>query len=125
MADSISTNYYGVLGVTHTATAEEIKSAFLKLAAEYQAQGKPANIDAVERFRTIVRAYHVLGNEEQRRRYDRLGEAGVDPTQIPSGYDLDRLAQLASPSSRWGRLAEVSIPAMINDLRILTDTDKD
>lgn len=124
MADPISTDYYCVLGVAHAATAEEIRSAFLKLAAEYHAQGKPANIEAVERFRTITRAYHVLSDAEQRSRYDRLGEAGVDPAQIPSGYDLDRLAQLAK-SSRWRRLTENSIPAMVNDLRILTDTDKD
>jgi DnaJ-class molecular chaperone len=125
MSDPAKTDYYGVLGVDHSATAEDIKAAFLKLAAEYQAQGKPANMEAVERFRTITRAYHVLSDAEQRSRYDRLGEAGVDPMQITSGYDPDRLAQLASSNSRWSSLTEASIPAIMNDLRILTDTDKD
>ena len=124
MADPVKTNYYDVLGVGHAATAEDIQAAFLKLAAEYQAKGKPANVEAVERFREIVRAHRVLSDQEQRNRYDRLGEAGVDPPQIPTGYDLDRLAQLAV-SSRWRSPMDVSIPAMINDFRILTDTDKD
>ena len=92
-----------------------------------QAQGKPANIEAVERLRDLVRASRILSDSEQRNRYDRLGEAGVDLTQIPSGYDLDRLAQLAlsARAGGGGSLAGVSISAMINDLRILTDTDKD
>lgn len=83
---------YEVLGVTHSASEEEIKSAFLKLATEYQASREPANIDEVERFRVIARAYHVLIDPEQRRRYDKFGLKGLEDVPISSGYDqLDEL----------------------------------
>lgn len=80
MVDPAHTNYYDVLGVAQTATSEDVRSAFLKFAAEYHAQGKPANIEAVERFRGIVRAYYVLGNEEQPVRQARRswGRPGAD-----------------------------------------------
>ena len=85
------------------ATQEEIKNAFLKIAGEYHAAGKPANIDAVERFRRIARAYHVLIDADQRRRYDRLGENGIIDRPIPTGYDnLDALEQrVNSDRHRW------------------------
>ena len=92
MATQAKRDYYEVLGVSHTATEEEIKSAFLKLAAEYHASGKPANIEAVERFRVIAHAYHILIDPEQRRHYDKLGLKGIEDVPISTGYDqLDEL----------------------------------
>jgi curved DNA-binding protein CbpA len=89
-------DYYEVLGVTRTATENEIKEAFLKIAGEYHAAGKPANIEAVERFRRIARAYHVLIDAEQRRRYDKFGESGLFDQPIATGYDnLDQLERRA------------------------------
>jgi DnaJ-class molecular chaperone len=89
-------DYYEVLGITRTASEEEIKTAFLKLAAEYQAQGKPANIEAVERFRVIARAYHILIDAEQRQHYDRLGENGIMDQPGLTGYDVDALQKWAA-----------------------------
>jgi len=92
-------DYYEILSVSRTATEQEIRSAFLKMAAEYQAAGKPAGIEAVEHFREIARAYRILIDPEQRTRYDRFGENGVvEP--FSSGYDLNELEHLIP---RWVR----------------------
>ena len=96
MAAQAKPGYYEVLGVTRTATEQEIKSAFLKLAAEYQANGKPANIEAVERFREIARAYRTLSDPEQRRQYDQFGENGIVSKPLSTGYDPDQLERLAN-----------------------------
>jgi DnaJ-class molecular chaperone len=103
-------DYYGILGVARTATEQEIKSAFLKLAAEYQANGKPANIEAVERFREIARAYRTLGDPEQRRRYDQFGESAIVGKPLSTGYDPDELEQLANTRSyyQWPTLDPVT-----------------
>jgi DnaJ-class molecular chaperone len=89
-------DYYEVLGITRAASEEEIKTAFLKLAAEYQAQGKPADIEAVERFRVIARAYHILIDPEQRRHYDRLGENGVIAQPLATKIDPAELEKWAA-----------------------------
>jgi DnaJ-class molecular chaperone len=82
--------------VSRSATEQEIKSAFLKLAAEYQAGGKPANMEAVERFREIARAYRTLSDPEQRHVYDQFGESAVVEKPLSSGYDLDELERRAT-----------------------------
>ncbi len=108
MATDARRDDYEILGVSHAATAQEIKAAFLRLAAGYQAQGKPANIEAVERFRDIARAFHILSDGEQRSRYDRLGEAGVDPTAVSSGYDPDLFEKWTTDANLWN-------PVPVND----------
>lgn len=77
MATQAKRDYYELLGIPRAATEEEIKDAFLGLAAEYQAGAEPANIDAVERFRNIARAYRILSDPEQKRRYDTSGVSGI------------------------------------------------
>ena len=96
MATQAKRDYYEILSVSRTATEQEIKSAFLKLAAEYQAGGKPANMEAVERFREIARAYRILSDPEQRHLYDQFGENAVVAKPLSSGYDLDELERRAT-----------------------------
>lgn len=103
MTEQAKRDYYAILGVSRAATSEEIHAAFLKLATEYQAQGKPANIEAVERFREIARAYRILSDPAQRSRYARLGETGVDSQNISSGYDP---AELEKWVPKFGRLPD-------------------
>jgi len=67
----MSKNYYDILGVSKTATADEIKKAFRKLAHEHhpdKAHGNEA------KFKEINEAYQVLGNEEKRKQYDQFGQ---------------------------------------------------
>ncbi|HXO38490.1 MAG TPA: DnaJ domain-containing protein [Candidatus Acidoferrum sp.] len=101
MATQAKRDYYEILSVTRTATEQEIKSSFQKLAADYQAKGIPANIDAVERFREIARAYRILSDADQRRRYDQFGESGIVFQPVASGYDLDELEQRANFGGRY------------------------
>jgi DnaJ-class molecular chaperone len=60
--------------VTRTATEQEIRRAFQKLAAEFHAAGKPRNIDDVEKIRAIATAYRVLsdGENDVLRRFEDL-----------------------------------------------------
>lgn len=70
-------DYYEVLAVSRTATDQEIKSAYRRLAVKYHPDKNPNDATAEERFKEAAEAYSVLSNSEQRRRYDRFGHAGV------------------------------------------------
>lgn len=71
-----SKDYYELLGVSRTATPEEIRKAYRKLARQYHPDVNKAP-DAAERFSEIQEAYDVLSDEEKRQSYDRFGHAGV------------------------------------------------
>src|SRR5262249_24462580 len=103
LATQVKRDYYEILGVRRTASEHEIKDTFLKLAAEFQAAGKPENIEAVESFREIARAYRVLIDPEQRRSYDQFGESATIGQKTPSGYDLDELERRSRTGAycRW------------------------
>jgi molecular chaperone DnaJ len=70
-------DYYEVLGVERSASAEEIKRAYKKLAAKYHPDRNPGDSEAIERFKEASEAFDILGNEDTRVRYDRFGHAGV------------------------------------------------
>jgi len=65
-------DYYAILGVHETATPEEIKRAYRRLALQYHPDRNPGDPKAAERFKEITEAYGVLIDEEKRRHYDRL-----------------------------------------------------
>jgi molecular chaperone DnaJ len=70
-------DYYEVLEVGRTATAEEIKKAYRKKAIQYHPDKNPGNKDAEDRFKEAAEAYDVLSNPDKRTRYDQYGHAGV------------------------------------------------
>ena len=66
-------DYYKSLGVTRDASAEDIKKAFRKLARQYHPDVAKVKKGAEEKFKEINEAYEVLGDPENRRKYDELG----------------------------------------------------
>ena len=67
-------DYYETLGVARTATEEEIKKAFRKLARKHHPDVNPGDKSAEEQFKKINEAYEVLSDKEKRAKYDRFGE---------------------------------------------------
>jgi molecular chaperone DnaJ len=70
-------DYYDVLGVARTASDQDIKSAYRKLALKYHPDRNPGDRTAEERFKEAAEAYSVLAEPDKRARYDRFGHAGV------------------------------------------------
>ncbi len=67
-------DYYKILGVSKTATQDEIKKAFRKLAVKYHPDKNKGNKEAEEKFKEINEANEVLRDKEKRKKYDELGE---------------------------------------------------
>ncbi len=78
MADN-KRDYYEVLGVEKTASADEIKKAYRKSAMKYHPDRNPGDKTAEEKFKELGEAYEVLSDDQKRARYDQYGHAGVDP----------------------------------------------
>lgn len=70
-------DYYEVLGVSRSATEQDLKKSYRRLAHQYHPDKNQADPEAEEKFKEAAEAYAVLSNAEQRQRYDRFGHAGV------------------------------------------------
>ena len=66
-------DYYKILGVERSATQDEIKKAYRKLAVKYHPDKNPDDKVAEEKFKEISEAYQVIGNPDSRKKYDELG----------------------------------------------------
>ncbi|MDC0579617.1 molecular chaperone DnaJ [Bacteroidia bacterium] len=71
-------DYYDILEVSKSSTADEIKKAYRKKAIKYHPDKNPDNKEAEEKFKEAAEAYEVLSNPEKKQRYDQFGHAGVD-----------------------------------------------
>ena len=70
-------DFYDVLGVSKSSSAEEIKKAYRKLAIKYHPDKNPDDHTAEDKFKEAAEAYEILSNPEKKQRYDHYGHAGV------------------------------------------------
>src|SRR4051812_45128636 len=88
---------YAELGVKRTATSDEIKKAYRKLARKYHPDVNPGNRDAEERFKRISFAHDVLSDDSKRKAYDEFGDAGLQ-----AGFDADRAREYKRAQESMG-----------------------
>jgi molecular chaperone DnaJ len=87
-------DYYETLEVSRTATEQEIKSSYRKLALKFHPDRNPGDKKAEEKFKEAAEAYAILSDADKRARYDRFGHAGVggaqgfDPSQFTGFEDI-------------------------------------
>ena len=88
-------DFYRILGVSPTASHDEIRSAYRKLARQFHPDLNPSNPYAEETFKLINVAYEVLKDADRRQKYDFLRRYGVDPSNVfrrnPEEIELEEL----------------------------------
>jgi curved DNA-binding protein len=107
-------DYYKILEVEKSSSDKEIKKAYRRLARQYHPDKNPNNKVAEEKFKEINEAYEVLGNEDNRAKFDRLGRSYHRYQQMggsPGGFDY---SQWASAGGGRGGYRRVNID--IDDL---------
>ena len=92
--------YYKILGVAKTASADEIKKAYRKLALKYHPDKNPGSKEAEAKFKDINEAYAVLSDEKKRKEYDMYGETGFQ--QRYSQEDIFRNFDLNDILNQFG-----------------------
>src|SRR2546423_12977565 len=104
-------DFYDILGVSKTASSDDIRKAHRKLVRQYHPDVNKDNPKAEEKFKEVQEAYDVLSDETKRKNYDQFGHAGVGMGGGPGGgggdpFEAFRRGQQAGPrgspgGARW------------------------
>ena len=76
--DWLEKDFYAVLSVPKTASPDEVKKAYRKLAMQFHPDRNHGDHDAADKFKECTEAFEVLSDPQKRDRYDRFGHAGVE-----------------------------------------------
>ena len=79
-------DYYDILGVSKTSSADEIKKSYRKVAMKYHPDRNPDNKEAEDKFKEAAEAYSVLSDQNKRSQYDQYGHAGVSNATRSGGF---------------------------------------
>ena len=82
-------DYYEVLGVSRSASADEIKKAYRKVAMQFHPDRNPGDKAAEEKFKEAAEAYEVLSDADKKAQYDRFGHAGVSGAGRGQGPNME------------------------------------
>ena len=85
---AVKRDFYEVLGLSSSASADEIKSSYRRLARQHHPDVNQGDGSAEARFKEINEAYEILSNPEKRQRYDQFGHAGVNGAPGAGGFDF-------------------------------------
>ena len=123
-------DYYQVLGVERSASQDEIKRAYRRLARENHPDANPNDPQAEARFKQIAEAYEALGDPERRARYDRFGSSGSrggDPFMGGLGDLFDAFFSTGAARSEAGpqRGADLEVVAVLTLEDVVAGVAKD
>ncbi|MBD3315086.1 MAG: DnaJ domain-containing protein, partial [Chitinivibrionales bacterium] len=79
-------DYYEILGLSKSASEDEIKKAYRKLAVKFHPDKNPGDKEAEEKFREATEAYEVLKDAKKRAQYDQFGHAAFESDVGAGGY---------------------------------------
>src|SRR5688500_16912219 len=94
---SAKRDYYEILGVTKTATPEEVKKAYRKVAIQFHPDKNQGNKEAEEKFKEAAEAYEVLSDSDKRAKYDRFGHSRGN-----GGYSSEHHMNMEDIFSQFG-----------------------
>ena len=93
-------DYYKILGVSTSATLDQIKKAFRQLAIEFHPDKNPNNFSVEDKFQRISEAYAILSNSEKRAEYDQSYSASKNKAKPPSAKHSYQSSPRSKPQAR-------------------------